>query len=469
MQKSKLFGLLSVVKSDEWSDLMHHIKTKRGVRPQVKQLSEFLYKRRKNLQSKVLDIDHVRTNYFDGMSRINFQNIMSKVCKLVEEYFILHSVLHDEAEMELRLFQELNERGSFELANKSASKSIDKWKNDESLNISLLLNILRIQHKQYFSHNPIKYQFDSQIIRRMQDSLAEINQIHSAYYAHLKATAIRREQRMATIFQQKNDTSAISQSLDNIIFHLDKMFEERSQESFDYLYVIILNNLELDKELRAIIYNKCRNFLTYQLSNNSIGNRKKMVLKLYDFGIEQEILTYNGALAPVNFQNIIQIACYLKEFDWAISFRENSLDLVPSKEKDENAILSKAQILFEQKKYEEVISLISTSDINHFSLRLLSRWLLLSSHFIRHDSIEFFGSQLDSYTQFIYYNKSKLSYKNIESSLNLAKIFRSHVSLQEFDLELEVSKYELITFKNRLPDLIADRKRYVKENGIVMV
>ena len=74
---------------------MHYIKTKRGVTPQVKQLSYFLFKRRRNLQAKRLDIDDVRSNYFDGMSRKNFQNMMSKVCKLVEEYFVIHSVMND--------------------------------------------------------------------------------------------------------------------------------------------------------------------------------------------------------------------------------------------------------------------------------------------------------------------------------------------------------------------------------------
>ena len=131
-------------------------------------------------------------------------------------------------------------------------------------------------------------------------------------------------------------------------------------------------------------------------------------------------------------------------------------------------VLSRAQISFGAKDYGEVIELLTMSDINQFVLKLLGRWLLLSSHFITHDSFEFFEAQINSFTQFIYCNKNKMSQRNLNASLNLSKVFRSYLSQPEFNLEVETSKYDAIIFKNRLPEFFAERERYVKENGILV-
>ena len=468
MENSKLIKLLESFSDEDWGSFAAYLSFKSKQNSKEIELYNHIGKYKSNLFSKKLSFEYLKNSHIIGLnSKKNIQNIMSRLVLKIEEYFAWNNFIQDEAEVELRLFQELNDRSMFDLANKSAAKSIEKWKNDKSLNISLLLNILRIEHKQYFSHNPIKYQNQSQIVAKLHSSVLDIDATYTQFYEFIKKLEESRGQQILTDIKGTFVTP-MSKSLQEITYHMNELIFEKNENSFEFLFQLLIDNYSLDKELKAIIFNQCQNYLRGQVASGTIGKRKDTLLKLYDFGIEQEILVYNGALSATTFQNIIQVACVLKEFEWAALFRSKNLELIPNKERLANTIISRVQIAFGLKEYEEVIELLYTSEINQFVLKLLGRWLLLASHFITHDSLEFFEAQVSSFTQFIYYNKNKISQRNMDGSLNLSKVFRSYLSKQDFNLETETSKYDAIIFKNRLPEFFAERERYVKENGILV-
>ena len=156
MKKSKLYQLISVLSPQEWNEIKHFIQTRKSITPQVKQLYQYLYQRRRNLNTSALAIDTVRTNHFDGMSRKNFQNMMSKLCKLVEESLILNQVRKDDIEYEFQQFKLYNDRGLFDLANRKAEALIEKWENNSPIDRIYFDYILKILNHQYFSYNPVR-------------------------------------------------------------------------------------------------------------------------------------------------------------------------------------------------------------------------------------------------------------------------------------------------------------------------
>ncbi len=134
MKESKLFQLLSVLDLTEWNESKHFIKNRKSVSPQIKSLFDFLYQRRRNLNSSAFDIDYIRTKHFDDMSRKNVQNLMSKLCKLIEKCLVVNDVLSDDTEYNFRQFKVYNDRGLFKLANKKADALIQKWENNSNVN-----------------------------------------------------------------------------------------------------------------------------------------------------------------------------------------------------------------------------------------------------------------------------------------------------------------------------------------------
>jgi hypothetical protein len=257
----------------------------------------------------------------------------------------------------------------------------------------------------------------------------------------------------------------LSESYFRITNHLNHS-DRFNSESFKYLYSELMGNENINIELKAIMFSHCEIYLFEKVKLSKRDEYGSQLLDLYEYGVKSKILTYKDKIGVVKFQNIIQFACYLKQFDWAEKFQTNYGELVAKEYVEENRIMSLIKLSFGKANYSELNDIIIHNEFKFFPFKVQSRWFLMSTYFITFDNIDFFESKLTNFTQFFYYNKSKFSNVNFEGGLNLAKIFRAYISKPEFSLEEEVSKYEHITFKTRLPGFIEERKRYVKENGI---
>jgi hypothetical protein len=239
-----------------------------------------------------------------------------------------------------------------------------------------------------------------------------------------------------------------------------------NSDAFEFLYTELLENSRINIELKAIMSSHCESFLIKEMQLRKRDGYGLKLLDLYKYGVKSKILTYNDKIATEKFQNIIQIACYLKQFDWAESFQSNFGHLITKEHVEESRLLTVVQVSFGRGQFDEVLKVILFSDFKIFTYKMRSRWFLISTYFITFDNIDFFESQLTNFTQFFYYNKNKLSNVNFEGSLNLAKVFRAYITKPNFSLQEEIAKYQNIVFKTRLSDFFEERKRYVKENGI---
>ncbi len=262
-----------------------------------------------------------------------------------------------------------------------------------------------------------------------------------------------------------------SNHLNDTFFTINKHLNsdlEFDPVSFNYLFKELIENRNINIELKAIMFAECESYLrkSIRLAINNVDGLK--ALNLFEYGVKNKILTYKNKIGATRFQNIIQLACYLKQFEWAEMFQSNYGKLVANEHAAESELMTVVQLSFGRLNYNALADIILLNDFKFFPFRCQSRWFLISTYLITFDNLDFFDSQLSNFTQFIYYNKNKLSVKNFEGSLNLAKIFRAYISKPDFSLEEEVAKYKNIVFKNRLPEFFEERKRYVKENGITV-
>lgn len=470
MKNSKVISILKTFNEKEWKNCRKYLKSQFKADSKDLVLFKLLFAHRNKLDSNKLNIEYLQTSIELGLStRKNIQNIMSRLTKQIEKFLVFQSLEDDEVEQEFRLFQVFNNRGLFKYANNYASRLVTSWDNSDKLDIKYLDYIRQVLHSQYFSNNPLKYDRKKILIDELLNS--SFTQYKIQFLLYNFARTLEENSNFissADKLELKLSASYSSNTLLTIIEHLNEIEQNSSKSSFDFLYQTLLDSEQVSDELRAIIFRQCESYLMEFLKISRYNEENKKILELYEYGVEEGLLTYKEKMSPVKFQNIIQVACYLFEFGWAENFQTKFGSLVPLDIVDENSNITKIKIDFGKKLYSELITNILKFDFKFFMFKAQARWYLICSQFIIHDNFEFFESQLTNFTQFVYYNKSKLSQTNFEGSLNLAKIFKSNISKYNFSLEEETKKYKYITFKNRLPEFFAERKRYVKENGIVV-
>lgn len=467
MHNSKLIQLLSTFDKNEWVLFRKYLEYQLPRQPQEAKLFDYIAVRKNNLSSKKLGIDEVRTNSGLGyISRKNTQNIMSKLTLLIEEFLIIESVKNDKYEKELRLFQIYNDRSLYTLSDFKAEALVTKWQSNNRIDLNVYHYLLRLYHSQYFSENPIIYRVEKKLLHKLISVFQDFAKVFSDFYEFVNdhATSLNYDH----IFKEEEYApSDMTNLMLTITSSFSNLHKKSDNEAFELLNNQLISNQNISSELRTMMFEFCDRFLRKQLNLNNDEYYSKKILEFYDFGMQEKIMLYQGSISSLKFQNIIQVACVIKEHDWADQFLLKYKDLVPSQYVSENHSLALVQINCGRKKYDEAIEIVLITDFKTFGLKLLSRWYLLICYFITHDNEDFMDSQINNYSQFIYYNKKRISATNFESSLNLVKIIRLAISNPiKFDIGKEIEKYENIIFKNRLESFIKQRELYIKENNI---
>lgn len=469
MYKSKLFKILKSFSDTEWRDFRKFLIYKNHRNSKTLHLYDYIKRNSHDLTSKKLHIDEARTSVKLGlMSRKSLQNVMSTLTIIIEEYLVLQSVLADKIETDYKIFENYNNRNLYGLANNKADSLKKQWNNSKELDLRKVDYLLKIQHSQFFSENPIKYQKGNMALRDLCKSFNDFNFIYQEFYNYAidKDNSIKRNNPIELKSTGLSDKYLIEE-ISKILININELNRTKNNDSFQYLYDKLKSNNEISSDLKALIFGICESYLTNLIVKGQSTYNANTILHLYQLGISNGILLYNNALATIRFSNILSVACYLEEFDWAEDYVESYINLVPYTERAESLILAKVQIHFGKWEYEDALNYLNTSDLNNFQHKIQSRWYSLVIYFITFDNLDFLDSQMSSFTQFFYYNKKRMSHRNFDGSLNLVKIFKSAVSYRkEFDLETEIGKYENITFKNRLESIFEQRRIYKENNGI---
>lgn len=469
MYKSKLFQILRAFDDNEWQDFRNFLVYKNHRNSKTLHLYDYIKKNSHDLSSKKFQIDEARTSIKLGlMSKKSLQNIMSKLTIIIEEYLVIQSVLNDPLETDFRIFQNYNDRNLYGLADKKANSLKEKWNNSNELDLKRINTLLRVQHSLFFSENPKKKDKGNLVLETLFTSFNDFCHIYNELYSYAIEKHISIKLSEANAFQNTAlSDSVLTKEISKILSNINLLNQKSDSNSFQYLYKKLNSNTEMSSELRSLIFGVCETYLVNLIAKGETKNHADNTLNLYRLGLNTGLILFNNSLSSIKFQNILSIACLLKEFEWANDYVNTYIDLIPKKEREENLVLAQVQIYFAKWQYEDALNLLNTSESNNFLVKVQSRCYALVIYFIIFDNIDFFESQRNSFTQFFYYNKKRISQRNLDGSLNLAKIFKSAISYnKDFDLKSEIDKYDNIIFKNRLESIFEQRKIYKEQNGI---
>ena len=414
---------------------------------QVDKVLQYLIKNHKRISNDNLDFDTFHKKISQNLSLKSFQNLLSEVAKILEDYFVWKETEESIIEKKILLLKALQKRGLHKEFNKEVSK-LKTILEDSTVGVSRLRSKLEINHLQYFSDNPVKIHDGQKILNTILLSFNEFVEITTLFY---RAEMVNRNNWQNESWDQLINEIEVpfsfKKGLPKIMTHLNKI-QSGYKKSYRFLKNELLNNVNiLDNELKVIILLHLHKYLDKNISDTKLRGTEKLFL--FDFALKNELLYSQKKLPLIRFHNIIDTACRLLDFRWAKSFIKDCEAHLPQKDLDETLKLASAQIYFASKQRktscDNVIRTLRDIKFSNFRQELRSRTMLLCSYYESkeyYEDIPFITNYVHNYKQFITRRKSELTRREYKALNNLISIIKLLLRKKTPDLGQLIIKVE---------------------------
>ena len=466
MHQTKLFKIIESFDPDDRKKSSRYLLSRISDTSDTYQLFNYFHKNRYRLHSKYLGIEITHERLQPRSSKKNFQNTMSKLTKLIEDYIRIDWAMEQEGINDLLLFKALNSRGLYHFYDLKKNSIQKKYGSAEKDSVWTDQYLLQIYHDQFFSNNPIKSKNGEELLIEMSDQLVKFTSNLSLLYQGVLAYfgRIRNSDLSDTISQLEPLVQVRNQEkLNEILHHFVLLNQYRLPQSFDFLYnKLVKTSCTLSHEIQSAILTSLIHY-AYEEYRSGSSDTADALLSLNEYGISSGLLLINNKMSATRFVNIVNVACACNKFSWAYQFIEDNNHLLYQQTKDETIHISKAQIHFHASEYEQVIGILISANYQNFMNNLRMRWLLLCSYFIHNrDDIDFLDAVIRNYNSFIKNNKSKISEANYKGSLNLSRILKNQLKEPSEELlKTDLEEMNEVVFRSWVSQLFENKKRPV--------
>lgn len=356
-------------------------------------------------------------------------------------------------------------------------------KNDEDLKQYLLLKFYR-KNSLFNFYEGVKNKITKHEIVTLSSYHFQINNlIQESHYETLIEDKTRTSENYIQPYSNSLDEYYILQKL-KLICHA---YNEQHFTTYTSLpnYTETLLNIDcLQYNILVQIYNKIAKILQDINTENNYYEVKKIILKTKN--IQQDDLKliiqylnnycvikinkgasifiqelfemykyYNKTIketivSPVRFNNNVNIASKLKEYNYAFQYIEKNGKKLPAELQNSIIAFSKAKLFYEEKKYDNVIEILRKEQYEDLTFNLNSKVLLVKT-FYEKKEIQFLDSYLETFRIYILRNK-KMNTALKKTHQDFIKIIHKLIKL-EFanEKEMEIFKNKISNNKN-LPD-----------------
>lgn len=218
---------------------------------------------------------------------------------------------------------------------------------------------------------------------------------------------------------------------------------------YNQIYLMITTGevdhyMEIEKMLYAHITeippDETNNILRYlqnfAANKTRVGDAKAWGKRFHELNkalLEKDVHAAQNTMSATNFQNIINAACSVSDFDWASDFIANYSPYLPQKVRSKNVWMAQAIIAFEQKDFNRVITLTKKPQFKDEIHMIRSKTLQLRALYeLGMDTTKVSGA-FETYLQRHKYPAAKLK----EATIAFMQVFKMLVDLSGSKKELE--------------------------------
>ncbi len=396
----------------------------------------------------------------------NLSNILSELYCFLKEYLILEKIKRDTLLKDKQMLEILKVRKLDDIYIAESNKMIEKLESKPTKNIWDYYDLMKLNHDCF-------YHPDTRKINVKIDSLDLAMQNLNTFAISAKLKMACEMQNRRNILNGRYDKH-ISQDiiedcqtkLDDIsdtgILYLLLLMMIKGQDDntiFELLKNILLEEkveLNFDDKLIALSY-----LINYASAKIKKGNSSYygQAFQLYKFGLSHKILANENQISSTMFNNVVRIACKLKQFEWKDKFITYWKSALPPGVRDSTVGLASADCLFEQKKFEDVIGALISVQFHDVFFALRAKSLILKSHYELfqdkknkvYDNENFVLDFTNAFSKYLTRNK-KIGSTTQKSYLNFIKFVQKIVKNKTDQEELitNIEAVEHIVFKEWL-------------------
>ena len=441
MKENKLGTYLNSFTEQDWAAYHKFSKSLYDEKSDYQLVINFIKKYKHRIDPLELDAEYLRKKIRPSAKRQVFANVVSRLCKYVEQYLVWAEVEGDQMMKDTLLLQALAKRGLSNQFYQQKGKSRLKrgklpnglWHYYHDFTESYLL---------YFNNMTTDIKESKMVLKNAFENLTNFssNMNHYLTLEMQNRTVLLKEdyeEQLATFEGQKRDLGDFTALIDITI----KLKKEKSEECYQYLREKIKDS-NLSREMRYTILIHLMSHLYHHIIKGNL-TVKTSLLHLQKYGIEQGILFPNGKIPLLRFTNILTTACALEEYDWAYDFVEKYSHLVGHKNVSETKTLGNAQIEFSKKNFDEVVDLLVNTKFKTFEFELKAKWFLLCSNYeLNIDNYSIIESYVKSFQYFIKKNRHKATELTFLSIRNSSKYILEFAKLKDIDKLIDNIKTE---------------------------
>lgn len=229
----------------------------------------------------------------------------------------------------------------------------------------------------------------------------------------------------------------IEKRFNRLVEILHKNRGEIWREGLDRLYSFTIN-------LGIVLVNQDRNKYSKDLFN------------IYLLEIEDGLHLVNGEMSHMSYKNLIVLACFIGEFEWARKFMDDNKHLLNPRIRNNVYNFNLAYLYSLQEKYQEALVLLSKLDFENVFYQINAKVLQLKI-FFELKEYEVILSFIESFKSYLIRNK-KVSSDRIRSSLNfltfmkkIVLILNSKGTIGRLDFEKKIQKLQSEVKQTSLP------------------
>jgi len=461
MLDSKFITLLRTLNARElrsFSQYLNRLYPNKNVQQQV---FDFIKQFAPKYNSSRLSGDEALKRIFkEGKaSQKKLTDCLSDLYLLLIEYLLWEESKNNTFENDLTTIRILKQRKldkvSLKLL-KRTKKNVDKEKVKNEWHY---LKQLQLNHELFFINKPLIFREETENLNSYIDHL---NLFFGISKLKLIAEAKNRNRILGN-----NDEMHLSGCTDQCI--LEKSSEEILSLKIYSDIIDLIENSDTAKfyDIKSSILTNqdllsrrdIKTLLTYLINYAAMQIRKgelsffQEVLELSQVGIDHQALFENDHIPSSRFINLVDVACHLKEFEWANEFIENNSTYLEDSIRENAMQIAEARVCFAQDQFLKVIRILSTLNSKNIYLELRARGLLLRSYVELEEDKEFILNFCNAFEQYLR-RKDELGPSIIKGYHNLVRITRYIISNKK-------SKEELSLMKDDMKELVC--KQWVEK------
>jgi hypothetical protein len=356
-------------------------------------------------------------------------NALADLKKWLFEFLAIKELQENDTELQILSLEALRKRKLFDVFEQKSKQLTIELENQQNPNLWHLLLKARLSHIRYFN-TPFDRLQDYQ--SDMRSLMLDLDNFYFSAKLQYSAELFSRSKVLRDTYDIPllNPILAILQTnvpihpiIHDVYLPILHLTKEQSEKAYSQLKQFLIEKPEHDILERQAILLYLINFV---ISSNIQGKKSAVetCFELYALGLNQSLFIASGYFLPNTFTNIVNVGCYLKKYDWLKAFIRDWSPTLPPSEKEEIEAFALARIYYEEKQFDQVITLLQKVDFKNFNITLNVRVLLLRAYYEQKSPTNLMLDYSNAFYLYIYRSKN-IGEALKENTLNFIKLFKA--------------------------------------------